>query len=56
MFMSFSNFLLWKVCPSAAIHGQYIFITYDLAGRERKNFQQRIRIIEQKLISTTWPQ
>ena len=38
-----------------------IFITYDSAGRERKNLQQLIKITnltktKQKFISTTWPQ
>ena len=61
MFMKFSKFWLWEVYPSMVIHGQYIFITYDSAGRDRKNLQQLIRItnltkIKQKFISTTWPQ
>ena len=43
------------------IHGQYIFITYDSAGRERKNLQQLIKItnltkIKQKFIPPTLPQ
>ena len=33
MFMNFSNLLLWEVYPSMVIHGQYIFISYDSAGR-----------------------
>ena len=55
------KFLPWEVYASMVIHGQYIFITYYSAGRERKNLQQLIKItnltkIKQKFISTTWPQ
>ena len=61
MSMKFSIFLLSEVYSSMVIHGQYIFITYDSVGRERKNLQQLIKItnltkIKQKFISTTWPQ
>ena len=61
MFMKFSNFLFWEVYSSMVIHGLYMFITYDSAGRERKNLQQLIKItnltkIKQKFISTTWPE
>ena len=61
MFMKFSNFLFGEVYSSMVIHGRYIFLTYDSAGRERKNLQQLIKItnltkIKQKFISTTLPQ
>ena len=36
-------------------HEQRIVIIYDLAGRERNNFQQLSKLIELKFISTTWP-
>ena len=59
--MKFSNFLFGEVYSSMVIHDRYIFITYDSAGRERKNLQQLIKItnltkIKQKFISTTLPQ
>ena len=36
--MNFSNFLLWEVYPSMVIDEEYIFITYDSAGREKRIF------------------
>ena len=36
--MNFSNFLLWEVYPSMVIGGEYFFITYDSAGREKRIF------------------
>ena len=33
----------------------FIFMIYDSAGRKRNNFQQLSKLIELKIISTTWP-
>ena len=51
--MNFANFRLWEVYPGMVIDGQYINMT-QLAGKERI-FNNLSKLIEQNLISTTWP-
>ena len=53
--MNFSIFLLSAVRFTPIDHEECMFIIYDLAGRKRNKFQQLSKLIEVKLISSTWP-